>query len=53
MLDPTSSLYAGGLPGKTAQTKVEAVGENETYRSWTFVNTTEVKVIDISTRAVK
>ena len=36
MLDPTSSLYAGGLPGKTAQVKVQAVGENETYRSWTF-----------------
>jgi transglutaminase-like putative cysteine protease len=53
MLDPTSSLYAGGLPGKTAQAKVQAVGENETYRSWTFVNTSTVKVIDISTRAVK
>ncbi|HIH92902.1 TPA: transglutaminase family protein [Methanosarcina acetivorans] len=48
MLDPTSSLYAGGLPGKTAQTKVHAVGENETYRSWTFINTSTVKVIDIS-----
>jgi len=48
MLDPTSSLYAGGLPGKTAQTKVQAVGENETYRSWTFINTSTVKVIDIS-----
>lgn len=53
MLDPTSSLYAGGLPGKTAQTKVQAVGENETYRSWTFLNTSEVKVIDISPGAVK
>ncbi|KKH48213.1 transglutaminase family protein [Methanosarcina sp. 1.H.A.2.2] len=53
MLDPTSSLYAGGLPGKTAQAKVQAIGENETYRSWTFVNTSEVKVIDISTRAIK
>ncbi|MHC1757582.1 MAG: transglutaminase family protein [Methanosarcina sp.] len=53
MLDPTSSLYAGGLPGKTAQAKVQAVGENETYRSWTFVNTSTVKVIDISTRAIK
>ena len=50
MLDPTSSLYAGGLPGKTAQTKVQ-VGENETHRSWTFVNTTEVRVIDIRPRA--
>jgi transglutaminase-like putative cysteine protease len=53
MLDPTSSLYAGGLPGKTAQSRVPAVGENETYRSWTFVNTSTVKVIDISTRAIK
>lgn len=53
MLDPTSSLYAGGLPGRTAQTKIQGVGENETYRSWTFVNTTEVKVIDISTKAIK
>ncbi|TFH04290.1 MAG: transglutaminase family protein, partial [Methanosarcina sp.] len=53
MLDPTSSLYAGGLPGKTAQAKVEAVGENETYRSWTFLNTSEIKVIDISIRPMK
>jgi len=53
MLDPTSSLYAGGLPGKTAQVKVQAVGENETHRSWTFINTSTVKVIDISTRAIK
>ncbi|AKB19884.1 MULTISPECIES: transglutaminase family protein [unclassified Methanosarcina] len=53
MLDPTSSLYAGGLPGKTAQVKVQTVGENETYRSWTFINTSTVKVIDISTGAIK
>ena len=26
MLDPTSSLYAGGLPGKTAQAKIQAAG---------------------------
>ena len=48
MLDPTSSLYAGGLPGKTAQVKIHAANGNETYRSWTFVNTREVRVIDIS-----
>lgn len=53
MLDPTSSLYAGGLPGKTAQAKVQAVGENETHRSWTFLNTSTVKVIDISVRPMK
>jgi transglutaminase-like putative cysteine protease len=51
MLDPTSSLYAGGLPGKTAQIKIQE--ENETKRSWTFVNTSQVKVIDISSRALK
>jgi len=50
MLDPTSSLYAGGLPGKTAQAKVKAAEGNETYRSWTFVNTSEVKSIDINPR---
>jgi transglutaminase-like putative cysteine protease len=50
MLDPTSSLYAGGLPGKTAQAKVKAAEGNETYRSWTFVNTNEVKAIDINPR---
>lgn len=48
MLDPTSSLYAGGLPGKTAQTKVHAASGNETHRSWTFVNTREIRAIDIS-----
>lgn len=48
MLDPTSSLYAGGLPGKTAQAKIQAAGENKTYKSWTFVNTREVRAIDIS-----
>ncbi|MDM7918447.1 MAG: transglutaminase family protein [Methanosarcina sp.] len=53
MLDPTSSLYAGGLPGKTAQVKIQGLEENETERSWTFVNTSKVKVIDISTRALK
>ena len=50
MLDPTSSLYAGGLPGKTAQVKVKAAEGNETYRSWTFVNTREVRAIDINPR---
>lgn len=53
MLDPTSSLYAGGLPGKTAQIKVQGLEDNETERSWTFVNTSQVKVIDISTRKVR
>jgi len=48
ILDPTSSLYAGGLPGKTAQTKVKAAEGDETYRSWTFVNTKEVRTIDIN-----
>ena len=48
MLDPTSSLYAGGLPGQTAQAKIQAAGENETYRSWTFSNTSKVEVIDIN-----
>jgi transglutaminase-like putative cysteine protease len=51
MLDPTSSLYAGGLPGKTAQVKIKGLEENETERSWTFVNTSKVKVVDISSRA--
>lgn len=50
MLDPTSSLYAGGLPGRTAQVKVKAAEGNETYRSWTFVNTSQVRVIDINPR---
>lgn len=53
MLDPTSSLYAGGLPGKTAQTKIQGSEGNETERSWTFVDTKQVKVIDISTRTIK
>jgi transglutaminase-like putative cysteine protease len=47
MLDPTSSLYAGGLPGTTAQVKIQPTGENETQKTWTFVNTSKVKVIDI------
>jgi transglutaminase-like putative cysteine protease len=47
MLDPTSSLYAGGLPGTTAQVKVKAANGNKKYTSWTFLNTTEVKIIDI------
>jgi transglutaminase-like putative cysteine protease len=51
MLDPTSSLYAGGLPGKTAQVKTKGLEENETERSWTFINTSKVKVVDISSRA--
>lgn len=50
MLDPTSSLYAGGLPGKTAQAKVKAAEGNGAYRSWTFVNTSEIKAIDINPR---
>ncbi len=50
MLDPTSSLYAGGLPGQTAQAKVQDFEENETHRSWTFSNTTKVEVIDINPR---
>ncbi|MGB9132238.1 MAG: transglutaminase family protein [Methanosarcina sp.] len=48
MLDPTSSLYAGGLPGQTAQAKIQAAGKNETYRSWTFSNTSAVEVVDIN-----
>jgi len=47
MLDPTASLYAGGLPGTTAQVKIRTTGKNETQRIWTFVNTNGVKVIDI------
>ena len=50
MLDPTSSLYAGGLPGKTAPAKVKTAEGNETYRSWTFLDTNEVKAIDINPR---
>ena len=48
MLDPTSSFYAGGLPGTTAPVNIQADGKKEAYRTWTFVNTSEVKVIDIS-----
>ncbi|HII81491.1 MAG TPA: transglutaminase family protein [Methanosarcina sp.] len=51
MLDPTSGLYAGGLPGNTAQIKDR--GSEGNKRGWTFVNTSQVKVIDISTRAIK
>ncbi len=47
MLDPTASLYAGGLPGTTAQVKIQTTGKNETQRTWTFFKTSEVKVIDI------
>jgi transglutaminase-like putative cysteine protease len=50
ILDPTSSLYAGGLPGETAQTKIQAVGNRGKYRTWTFKNTKEVEVIDINPR---
>lgn len=53
MLDPTSSLYAGGLPGRTAPAKVQVLEGNETEKTWTFVNTSEVKVIDISTREIE
>ncbi|MBP1908877.1 transglutaminase-like domain-containing protein [Methanolobus bombayensis] len=38
MLDPTSSIYAGGLPGGTAPTDT----------GWTFLNTSTVTVIDIA-----
>ncbi|WP_340818886.1 transglutaminase family protein [Methanolobus sp. WCC4] len=38
MLDPTSSIYAGGLPGGTAPTD----------EGWTFLDTTTVTVIDIA-----
>jgi transglutaminase-like putative cysteine protease len=51
LLDPTSSLYAGGLPGQTAQTKIKAAGEKETFRRWTFENISEVEVVDINPRA--
>ena len=51
MLDPTSSFYAGGLPGKTAQVKVKATGENGINRAWTFLDTREVKVIDVNPKA--
>ncbi len=37
ILDPTSSIYAGGLPGGTAPTE----------QRWTFLNTTTVTVVDI------
>jgi transglutaminase-like putative cysteine protease len=51
MLDPTSSFYAGGLPGTTAPVNIQAAGGKEIYRTWTFVDTSEVKVIDISPMA--
>ncbi len=38
LMDPTSSMYAGGLPGGTAPTS----------SGWTFINTTTVTVIDIA-----
>lgn len=50
MLDPTSSLYAGGLPGKTAQARIKTAEGKETYRSWTFINANEVRAIDINPR---
>ena len=50
MLDPTSSLYAGGLPGQTAQAKIKPAGENKTLRSWTFADTGKVEIIDINPR---
>jgi transglutaminase-like putative cysteine protease len=52
MLDPTSSLYAGGLPGFTAQTKTQDSGKTEVARGWTFLNTTKVDVIDINPNTV-
>lgn len=48
ILDPTSSFYAGGLPGTAVQAKVQVAGREETYNTWAFVNTSEVEVIDIS-----
>jgi hypothetical protein len=53
MLDPSSSLYAGGLPGTTAPAKL-VTGENPNtpVDSWTFVNTSGVQVIDISSEAI-
>lgn len=53
LLDPTSSLYAGGLPGQTAQAKIYTAKEKETYRSWTFENTKEVEVVDINPKAAE
>jgi transglutaminase-like putative cysteine protease len=38
MMDPTSSIYAGGLPGSTSPTD----------SGWTFLNTSTVTVIDIA-----
>jgi len=40
MMDPTSSIYAGGLPGGTAPTE----------NGWTFLNTSTVTVVDIAPR---
>jgi hypothetical protein len=37
ILDPTSSMYAGGLPGGTAPTS----------NGWTYMNTSTVDIIDI------
>ncbi|MDD2438620.1 MAG: transglutaminase family protein [Methanosarcinaceae archaeon] len=51
MLDPTSSLYAGGLPGTTAQVQISE--PNGDSKGWTFLNTSKVKVIDISSNPVK
>lgn len=38
MMDPTSSVYIGGLPGGTAPIK----------GGWTFLNTSQVMIIDIA-----
>lgn len=52
MLDPSSSLYAGGLPGTTAPAKiVTEENPDAPMDSWTFVNTSSVQVIDISSEA--
>jgi len=51
LLDPTSSLYAGGLPGLTAQTKIQVAEKKETFRGWTFQDTKKVNVVDINPRA--
>jgi transglutaminase-like putative cysteine protease len=52
MLDPSSSLYAGGLPGTTAPAKLATAENPDTLvDSWTFMNTSGVQVIDISSEA--
>lgn len=38
LLDPTSSMYAGGLPGETAPTT----------EGWTFLNASTITIVDIA-----